>query len=1257
MRRRSVLSTSVSPSLPCFTGSALIRHPLPCYPLRRGGRQQSSSAFTVWSAAHRPPRRGSFSFFLFHPTPRRWYSIASPAAGSSFSKTAVPDSEHRAEVGNTKLEIRRGTIIEWDPIERHGALKDDLTGESLTIANAQAFESVLPTHLRGGLHGVSVTYAPAQRPSETCRVLIRHRVNPITATSYKEKPPVDFILLGAKPMQEGMASVCWSPSQSVDPSKRGKALEASSWRVEKRDEATSSTRETEEHFQQEKEQEGMEASRENKETVAAKKTGEDEEESSPLRFRYAQHISIDLSSLTPAHLAHCDGPLALEAYSQTILASHALPSPVEKSSLSIEANSSEHTPRGNDTNSVAHRETVDGRTKTKEGGENAFGALSTFSPPPPLMGLASSGRVCPFSSSSSSSSSPLQANMDALTDVAIRPAQHLKDMRSSVLFDRGTNEWLRLRRALGSANAADAYLAEREKRRQRQEGGEGGPAWRTVVKERCTGVVLAWSSLHRTGVIKEGHFSMEERHRIRVGEYVEDAASPSPTSSPDSHKESHDSHTGPPQTSKTRPPVALIRSVHCFETALPSSLFLRGRLVVFDQVQYASHPHHLYAEGIVVLDEEEEAASWRGELMGKEGTSQETATPENTSSVDLTTLHVRHAKKTLAASLPRLSFPLSPDGHPNPYFSSDAALRQPRTIREAGAPEGGPEVSVDAENSVTVEGDGKKNTRDTASTATAKRDARGAGIRLYGVIIRWSGGQGIIESSNGKHYYVPSAAHFNQLVDLSSHKLRGAVVSFTANGSSWSNASSSLGSTRTSSLTRTSTSGVGQKSGPGGTAFVNTPLSATEIDLLCIASDKVDTARPMMELRPKRSTPAPMPTMRSARTERTATISEASIAMQSENGKGEEHQTTPPSACATLNEDPLAAPTEEENAGAIEADHPTSLSNEEEETARWKYGFLAQWSSAEGQGIIQGEDAGKTRYVLKDVKENIKGRMVVESSAVKTHEGEEEEKNTGTDPLHSSSSDAPVLCTDGEPTPHWDFVPYTPGTKAFDVLLKKYFTIGRRVKFMTYGTTGLLACNVVVLPEVVSKGETIFNTMEWKDQEDGADEGNDGKKGSIEEGIKGEEEAIVSPTCTSYWLQRMERAGYDVKEVSSLQNKALTPPKDDDDAEGGDSAFLDSEDLFKKDHWWTDPRKNRKFPNSNMTAGHLALMGPASMMNLAAKASDPKRLDKMVRKYQARLTEDQKALAWQKAKEMAPKYEACIRRAKARSEEPTFHFF
>ncbi|KAG5496433.1 hypothetical protein JKF63_02735 [Porcisia hertigi] len=205
-------------------------------------------------------------------------------------------------------------------------------------------------------------------------------------------------------------------------------------------------------------------------------------------------------------------------------------------------------------------------------------------------------------------------------------------------------------------------------------------------------------------------------------------------------------------------------------------------------------------------------------------------------------------------------------------------------------------------------------------------------------------------------------------------------------------------------------------------------------------------------------------------------------------------------------------------------------------------------------------------------------------------------------------------------------------------LLKK----GRRVKFTPFGSAGRLACNVVLLDAEVA--EEALADEELRHQEPQLSI--DGNK----------DEAIPSPMSTSYWLNRMDKAGYDTNEVKKLQNRALRLDEDEDDGtEGG--KFLDSEELLKKDHWWSDPRKNVRFPNSDMTAGHLALIGPASLMNVAMKTKNPNGLDKMLKKYQSRLTEEQKEYAWKQAKEMAPKYEECIRKGRERNEEPTFYFF
>eukprot|EP00796_Vickermania_ingenoplastis_P002026 gene2026-1216_t len=750
---------------------------------------------------------------------------------------------------------RRGKIVQWNSFERCGTIRDELTGQELKIASTRSFETVLPSHLRGGLEGAEVLYAVADSAAAADRVLIRRHTDRLTMKSYQQKPPIDFLSLSAR-------SEVMGGGGSPQP----------------REGAVSSV--------------------------------PDDSSISTLSSLFAHHIEVDMSTLAPNQLARCDGPLAV-GYS-------------------------------------------DGA-----GGE-----------------------------------------------VAIAPPKHLKDMRASTIFDTSTNEWLRLRKALGSAEAADAYIQERDKRRR--EGGERDGLKRVVVASAQRGVVLAWSALHRTGVVKQGVASEELRERLRKGE--------DEPFEPDAED------------------VAFIRSVHCFESALPSSRELRGRIVVFDKVQYSSQPRKYFAEQIKVQDDTD----------------------------------FKPSIEDLEAQLPRVhigSFPLG--SNVNVTFAAANSKK-----------EGGTKDCVDEHSAPAAP--------------------------LYGVITRWSGGQGIIESSSGKSFRILSAAHFNQLVDLSSRTLRGAVVSFQCDPTE--------------------------------------PGSAKAIDILCISSDRIEEVKPTVEATRPHS--------------QTSTLEQPSVGAGSQQVK----------------EVYISAPSDGE----------------------WVYGTLVSWSAAEGQGIIQGDAADSARYVLRDPTTNV----------------------IGTTAAGHSNSPARLL------------------------------TAGRRLKFTAYGSTGRLACNVVVLDDVASEGEVESSRLTLATEED--TEKHEEKKLSLDSS----EEAIVSPTCTSYWLQRMERAGYNVQEVSDMQNKALTPPTDDED-----DKFLDSEDLFKKDHWWNDPRKNKKFPNSQVTAGHLALMGPASMMNMAAKASDPKRLDKMVKKYQARLTEEQKAYAWEKAKEMAPKYETCIRRAKAKKEEPTFHFF
>lgn len=755
--------------------------------------------------------------------------------------TAATSSSHRS-----------GRVVHWDPILRRGTLEDVETAERLDIANARAFESVLPTHLKGGMEGATVMYQPATEAESTDRVIVRNRLDRVTAKSYQTARPVDFIEIAARSELFGGTG---TPSPSTGT------------------------------------------------TTAAAATS-----SPPLRFAK----SIIVTSLSENQLARCDGPL-VEGF----------------------------------------------------------------------------------------------ANLMPGSETAVPPPKHLKDMRSSKLFDATTNEWLIARRRLGSAEAADAFVEMKTKKAEE----ERLALRREVLQEGCRGVVMTWSPLHRTGVVRV--VTDEEKGEEELVEAIRRDALTVPVGPRDQQSEGN---------------VAYIRSAQCFHSAFPSSRDLRGRVVTFDRVVYSSQPHTHYAEGIRVEKDEDE---------------------------------FKVPLEELKAELPRVNF-----------------------IHEA----------VGVRRYTTATG----TSQDSVTPAAAPEEgAEPLRKSSYGVITRWSGGQGVIQSSDQQSYHVTSGAAFNQLVDLSSHTLRGAVVSFQHNEGS---------------------------------------CVAEEIDVLCLANDAVADVKPLMSKKPQPVTP-----------------SEEEWRRFTAGG-------------------PSPADGEQQDGAVADATHPDAG-----EEARWIAGTVVSWSAAEGSGILQGTE-DEVRYVLRDVASNV----------------------TSKDTLHR-------------------------------------LTVGRRVKFMSYGSSGRLACNVQVLEEEADEEEMAAQRLE-KESDDQPEEP--------------AQEAIVSPTSTSYWLKRMEKAGYDVAEVSAMQDKALTPPDDDED-----DKFLDSEDLFKKDHWWTDPRKNKKFPNSKMTTGHLAMMGPASMMNMAAKARDPKRLDKMVKKYQGRLTEDQKAMAWEKAKEMAPKYEACIRRAREKNEEPSFHFF
>ncbi|KPA85016.1 hypothetical protein ABB37_01443 [Leptomonas pyrrhocoris] len=629
-------------------------------------------------------------------------------------------------------------------------------------------------------------------------------------------------------------------------------------------------------------------------------------------------------------------------------------------------------------------------------------------------------------------------------EAVIMPTKNLKDMRSSRLFDGETNAYLKLAQQLGSGEAAQRLLAAQQER------AEAEAVQRVVVAAKATGVVLAWSGIHRSGLIRED--SATDAGKAASANATTTTAATAMVEGIGGNAE----------------PVCIIRNVYAFQSALPTSQSLLQRRVTFTKVTYSTQPHRAFAENIAVEGD------------------------------------VRYDNAVLSLE----------DVHAAKQKERAAALRSGRPgalILEDEPDDGGGDGTGVARAAHSGDASGVANHSVKTGEATAaaspidgpreKQDEPVDPNKVYyGVVVRWSGGQGVVEGGDGHHYFLRSAADFVQLVDQNSHQLRGAVVQFQRDAAN--------------------------------------PRYARAVDILSTAATTLREVRPMLEKTQfvVRGTSAPC----------TA-----------------EHQAA-------------ARPSQPSEANAADV---------EPEGVAWIYGTVLSWSAVEGQGIVLSDADQEARYVLRDPEENV----IAYAS-----------------------------------TQH---------------RLRK----GRQVKFTTFGSTGRLVCNLVLLDSEVE--EEVLREDELRPREPVM---------TLDGNMN---EAIPSPMSTSYWLNRMDKAGFDTKEVKDLQNRALTLDEDDDDdgTEGG--KFLDSEELLKKDPWWSDPRKNVRFPNSDMTAGHLALIGPASMMNVAMKTKDPKKLDKMLKKYQSRLTEDQKEHAWKQAKEMAPKYEECIRKSRERNEEPKFYFF
>nr|CCC96125.1 unnamed protein product [Trypanosoma congolense IL3000] len=553
----------------------------------------------------------------------------------------------------------------------------------------------------------------------------------------------------------------------------------------------------------------------------------------------------------------------------------------------------------------------------------------------------------------------------------------LKDLRNAVVLDADTRELLRLRSRLGDERKAREALEK-----QREEERAAKARQRTVLATEQIGVVLAWSQLYRSGAVLWNVTTLPDFDvvsNLTVEECNGD--------------------------------VCIIRNVDAFDTALPSSLNLVGRVVKFTKVRYAAHPSKVFAENITVTG----SLTFDGGL----GAAQE----EERWNESAITQKAKHTKKfgTLFEDMDDADDGPPPSGH------------------------------------------------------------------LFGVVTRWSGGQGIVETGNRRLYYIRSAADFVQLIDSKSSSIRGAVVRFRVDKENRRN--------------------------------------AQEVDVLSLAVRDLGCAAAALE---EQGAPDP-------------------------GGRGTRCRFHGNQRSSTDAEEPPA-------------------------DAEWVEGMVVTWSPLEAQGVIEGDNG--IRYLIRDAEENI-----VDYNARKLLVGR-----------------------------------------------------GRRVRFIPSGIAGRLAANISLLDE--ESDEARIAEAELRGRESRLSEGNT-------------EEAIASPMSTAYWINRMDKVGYDTTEVKRMQNKAITFEDDDDK----DEKMLDSEDLFKKDHWFNDPRKNMRLPNSDVTAGNLALIGPASMMNIAMKAHDPKKLEKMKNKYYNRLTEPMKEYAWKQAKELAPKYEKRIKEAREKGEEPRFSFY
>ncbi|CUG91725.1 Hypothetical protein, putative [Bodo saltans] len=286
------------------------------------------------------------------------------------------------------------------------------------------------------------------------------------------------------------------------------------------------------------------------------------------------------------------------------------------------------------------------------------------------------------------------------------PATHLKDLRSTTLLNE--TQLTRLRQLSGfKTTASDApgkeghikgitdlplvsttvAAAAESSTIAAQQQPKQDPAKKEVTVQRDTteqvGTIVAWSSIHRTGLALLG---------------------------------THDDSAPVPIVSSTQAKgTYVIRNVEAFQSAMPSSLTLVGRKIRFIGVRYSDLPQQVFAEDIVIDGNLDYTMRVSPEMQG-------------------------NTKEALRAAAKKEKYQA---------------------------------LILDSPSDSSMDADPDAWYRDNIPTTA-----------VYGVLTRWSGGQGTVEIGSGKTYFVDSAAEFLQLVDSSSSHIRGAVVTFEVNADS-----------------------------------------------------------------------------------------------------------------------------------------------------------------------------------------------------------------------------------------------------------------------------------------------------------------------------------------------------------------------------------------------------------------------------------------------------------------------------------------